>query len=178
MKKKDMQHYDKIVAVYDDQYREEQERKYKVALNSVNILKSDCLLDLGCGTGLFAEVAKLGGHVVAIDHSKNMIKEAKQKYNNEQISFLCADVDNMPFVEGTFDTIFSFTVLQNAPDPKKTVLSICPVSKSGSKVVLSVPKKAFTHSSFLHILAETRLSIVEFIDEGELKDYIAICRIL
>lgn len=179
MKKKDMQHYDRVAAVYDAQYGEEQERKYKAALDAVSISKGGYVLDLGCGTGLFIEeAAKLGGCVVGVDHSKNMLKKAKQKHDGGQVSFLCADADSLPFVEGTFDKVFSFTVLQNMPDPKKTVTSVCHVSKTGSEVMLSVPKKTFTRSSFLCLLDEPTLSIVEFIDEEELKDYIAICKTL
>lgn len=177
MKKEDMQHYDSAAAVYDVQYLEEQEGKYRAALDATRVSERGYILDLGCGTGLFAEeVAELGDFVIGVDHSAKMLKKAKQKHNGRLIFFLCADADNLPFAEGIFDKVFSFTMLQNMPYPEKTVAEICRASKKGSEVVLSVPKKAFTRSSFSRILDVTGLSLVEFIDEEELKDYIAICK--
>ena len=178
MKKEDIRHYDRVAAVYDVQYREEQEVKYSAALDAARFSKRGCILDLGCGTGLFdEEVAKLGDFVIGVDHSAQMLKKAKQRHNDQRIFFLCADADNLPFAGETFEKTFSFTVLQNMPYPEKTVAEICRVSKRGSEVVLSVPKKAFTRSSFSRILTETGLSFVEFVDEEEFKDYIAVCKI-
>ena len=176
-KKEDAQHYDRVAAIYDVQYREEQERKYRAALDATRVSKCGYILDLGCGTGLFdEEAAKLGDFVIGVDHSAKMLKKAKQKHNDQRTFFLCADADKLPFAEETFDRTFSFTMLQNIPYPEKTVTEICRVSKKGSEVVLSVPKKTFTRSSFLHILDGTGLSLAKFIDEEELKDYIAVCK--
>jgi len=172
-----MQHYDRVATVYDVQYREEQKRKYRAALDAARVSERGYILDLGCGTGLFAEeAAELGDFVIGVDHSAKMLKKAKQRHNGRRIFFLRVDADNLPFAEGTFDKIFSFTMLQNMPYPEKTVAEICRVSKKDSEVVLSVPKKAFTHSSFSHILDGTGLALTKFIDGEELKDYIAVLK--
>ncbi len=175
LKKEDVRHYDSVAAVYDAQYREEQEAKYSVVLNSICASRRGCILDLGCGTGLFVKEAAALGDYVGVDHSWKMLKKAKQKRGGQRVFFLCADADNLPFADGVFDVVFSFTVLQNVPSSERTVAEIRRVSKRGSEVVLSVSKKAFTHASFLRVLAGSELLLVRLIDGGELKDYVAIC---
>ena len=172
-----MQHYNEIAVVYDDQYSEEQKRKYKIALQKIRLLNDDCILDLGSGTGLF-EAMGLECCVVGVDISTSMLMKATQRHGGGKISFLQADASNLPFAEGVFDKIFSFTVLQNVPDLEKTVVEMRYVARKGSKVVLSVLKKGFARASFLRILRRSGLSLVEFIDEETLKDYIAVCEVL
>ena len=173
-----MRYYDETAEVYDFQYRKEQTEKYREALKAVSILRIGYILDLGCGSGLFIkEAADLGGRIVCVDFSKNMIRKAKAKIDCAgQSAFVCADADHLPFKEKAFDHIFSFTLLQNMPAPEKTVAEICRVAKVGSEMTLSVTKKAFTNSSFLRLLNEGGLAIVKFVDKEELKDYIAVCK--
>ena len=172
-----MKHYNEIAAVYDDQYAEEQKRKYEIVLHNIHILNGDCILDLGSGTGLF-EAIGLECCVVGVDISTSMLMKATQRHCGHKISFLQADTSNLPFAEGVFDKIFSFTVLQNVPDVEKTMVEMRYVARKGSKVVLSVLKKGFARASFLGVLKRSGLSLVEFIDEEILKDYIVVCEVL
>jgi len=179
IKKRSVQHYNLTADTYNRRYREEQKRKYRAALEALDAPKGDYILDLGCGTGLFIEEAvELEGYIIGVDCSKNMIKKAKHEHGDRRVSLLCADADHLPFVEGAFDKVFSFTLLQNMPSPERTVVEICRVARRGSEVVLSATKKGFTGSSFLRLLNEERLTVVELIDGEESKDYIAICRTL
>ena len=57
--------------------------------------------------------------------------------------FLCADADNLPFLDRSFDQIFTFTLLQNMPNPSKTLKEICRVANTGSQVIITVTKKVF-----------------------------------
>jgi SAM-dependent methyltransferase len=71
----------------------------------------DRALDAGCGSGTLA--LRLAGrvrHVVGIDISPSMISLAK-KYQAEQqtdnVDFVIADLESLPFGEGTFDFVAS-----------------------------------------------------------------------
>ncbi|GAH09541.1 unnamed protein product, partial [marine sediment metagenome] len=46
-----MQHYNNLAKVYESLYETEQHAKIKLALRLVKIKKSECVLDVGCGTG-------------------------------------------------------------------------------------------------------------------------------
>ncbi|MCJ7770418.1 class I SAM-dependent methyltransferase, partial [Candidatus Bathyarchaeota archaeon] len=53
--------------------------------------------------------------------------------------FLCADADHLPFREQVFDSVFSFTLLQNMPDPSFTLCEILRVAGTNGLVVASFP---------------------------------------
>jgi malonyl-CoA O-methyltransferase len=85
------------------------------------------ILDLGCGTGYFAN--KLVGlfpqaAVYGLDIAKEMIGVAKNNYSAERLSFLYADVDNMQFNDSFGDLVFSNCVLQWMPDLSNSLREI------------------------------------------------------
>ena len=67
--------------------------------------KSLKIIDIGCGTGRHAiELAKRGYNVTGVDLSKNQIKRAREKAQEEgmNIKFQIQDARNLPF-DGEFD---------------------------------------------------------------------------
>ena len=70
-KRKVMQRYDLTAQMYDERYAEEQETKYRVSLENLNV--TGCVvLDVGCGSGLFfSHVAAQASMVVGVDISLN-----------------------------------------------------------------------------------------------------------
>lgn len=60
-------------------------------------------LDIGCGTGKFADMLREKGEVYAMDISMRMLKRAK-RYG---VEILRADALRIPFKSGVFDAVFS-----------------------------------------------------------------------
>ena len=52
-KRKIIRRYDLTAQMYDARYGEEQEAKYKVAMEGLHVSSRSLILDVGCGTGLF-----------------------------------------------------------------------------------------------------------------------------
>lgn len=100
--------YDSSAHTYDARYREIQFQKYAYALSLTGPIEGS-VLDLGCGTGLFGEF--LGREIWGVDSSKGMLACAQGR-----IRGVCADACSLPFDDGSFDWVVSFTVLQNIPD--------------------------------------------------------------
>ena len=76
-----MQRYDVTAEMYDERYAEEQQRKYKKALENVNVA-GKAVLDVGCGSGLFfREVAAQADMVVGVDVSRKLLLKAKEQAN-------------------------------------------------------------------------------------------------
>lgn len=73
-------------------------------------------LDFGCGTGrLVIPLAEIAGHVVGLDVSESMLKEAFKncdKHPVMNVSLLKSD-DNLSCLDGCFDFIHSFIVFQH-----------------------------------------------------------------
>jgi malonyl-CoA O-methyltransferase len=174
-KRKVMQRYDVTAEIYEEQYAEEQKVKYIAALERVNV--ANCtVLDVGCGSGLlFSQTASKAKVVVGVDISRKLLLKAKERANDFQnVLILQADADHLPFREVFFDAVFAFTLLQNMPKPSETLRELKTVSKVGGRVVVTGLKKAFSLNAFMDFLESTGLQIVSFVDEENLKCYVAV----
>jgi ubiquinone/menaquinone biosynthesis C-methylase UbiE len=80
----------------------------------------------------------------------------------------------LPFREAFFDVGFSFTVLQNMPKLSETLNELKRVSKPAGKVVVTGLKKAFALNTFMDVLESSGLKIVSFVDDEDLKCYVAV----
>ncbi len=86
-------------------------------------LSEKIVLDMGCGSGRFADVVlSNGGYVIAVDNS-SAIEAAKDnlKENLDKALFVQADVLNLPIKENVVDLTFSIGVLHHTPDPLKGI---------------------------------------------------------
>jgi ubiquinone/menaquinone biosynthesis C-methylase UbiE len=72
-------------------------------------------LDAGCGSGCLSfKLADQINHVVGLDNSRSMIELAeKQKAEQwkENVDFVVADIEKLPFGEGTFDFVVNVLAL-------------------------------------------------------------------
>ncbi len=85
-----------------------------------------------------------------------------------------ADADHLPFKESGFDIVFAFTVLQNMPKPTETINELKRATKVDGRVVVTGLKKAFTLTNFMDLLESSGLTVVSFVDDENLKCYIAV----
>jgi len=174
-KRKVMQRYNLTANMYEERYAEEQKAKYEAALENVDI--ANCtVLDVGCGSGLFfSHTAKKAEVLVAIDVSRKLLLKAKEQAQAFGNAFvLQADADHLPFREAFFDAVFAFTLLQNMPEPSETLNQLKLVVKLGGRVVVTGLKKAFALNTFMDVLEGAGLRIVSFVDEEDLKCYVAV----
>ena len=173
-----MQSYDVTAEMYDERYAQEQQRKYKKALENVYV-DGKTVLDVGCGSGLFfKEIAIQAGLVVGVDISRNLLIKAKEQSNAfSNVTVLQADVDHLPFRDRLFEAIFAFTVLQNVPKPVKTLIELKRVTKKGHKAVVTGLKKAFSLTSFSDLLDSSDMQVVAFVDDEEINCYLAVLAI-
>ncbi len=175
-KRRTMRHYDQQAKVYDVQYLEEQNAKIESALNSMELKSNELVLDLGCGTGfLFPHIHK-PNLLVGIDTSQKLLREAKKhtkKLSNTVL--ILADADNTPFPDNIFDRVFAITLLQNMPDPTKTIPEMKRVSKPEAVFVITGLKKKFTQEGFIDLLNRARLKVSTLKTDEQLKGYVAVC---
>ena len=138
-KKESAYFYSEIAKSYQELYIEEQSAKYDIALKTLQTPLLGIVLDVGCGQGEFLQ--RISGNVilgVGIDISLGMLGEAKN-VTESVIDFICADADYLPFRERVFDSAFSFTLLQNMPDPSFTLCEMLRVTQTNALVVVSFP---------------------------------------
>jgi len=176
-KRETMRHYDQQSIVYDVQYLGEQNAKIEDALSSTELKPNEVVLDLGCGTGfLFQHINKSIRLLVGLDISSKALREAKKRTKNlSNIALIRADADNTPFRDKIFDRVFAITLLQNMPDPLKTITEMKRIGKPQSMFLITGLKKKFTQKSFSDLLKMAQLKVSTLGTDQQLKGHIAVC---
>lgn len=169
-----MRRYDLTAHLYDMRYAEEQEAKYRIALE--NLDATGTVLDVGCGTGLlFSHVAAEAETVVGVDVSKQLLLQARKRAGKfRSVHLVQADADHLPFKDAYFSVVFAFTVLQNMPKPLETLVEIRRTAKRDASIVVTGLKKVFSLGAFEELLQQAGLRVVSLKDDDILKCYVAI----
>lgn len=95
------------------------------------------VLDVPCGGGVAVRALKRdqGVDYFAVDISQRMLdrtaRVAAEHRVSEQVTTRLADVEELPFGDGSFDLVVSFTGLHCFPDPARAVAELCRVLKLG-----------------------------------------------
>ena len=82
------------------------------------------VLDVACGTGvLIPDYLERGVEsVTGVDISQEMIRIAKEKFPQENVDFICADVENAPLDE--YDVIMVYNAFPHFPEPEELIKSL------------------------------------------------------
>ncbi len=176
-KRRNMRHYDRQATIYNAQYVGEQESKIENILEKLELGSKELVLDLGCGTGfLFKHVHKQVKALVGLDLSQKALHEAKKRTKKMgNVALVRADADNTPFPDDAFDKVFVITVLQNMPDPAKTLSEMKRVGRSQATFAVTGFKKMFTQNSFVNLLEKEHLKVVPLKGYQRLKGHVAVC---
>lgn len=109
------------------------------------------ILDVGCGTGLFAKKLEKFGEVDAIDYSKEAVKFAQKRGVHAQ----CASIDKLPFPQNNFDMVVLLDVLyhQSIKDDMRALQEINRILKKDGLIVVKLPAFNFlrtTHDDLVY----------------------------
>ena len=92
-------------------------------------------LDVGCGSGLAAQLAaERGAKVTGVDAAENLLAIAQSRLPNGQ--FRVADLEELPFADNTFDVVTGFNSFQFAANPDTALAQAKRVAKSSAAVVI------------------------------------------
>ncbi len=102
--------------------------------------KEDNVLDVATGAGFLAfEYSKIAKRVVATDITPEMLEKAKNLKNDRKfknVSFITADVEDLPFENKIFDLVSCRFSFHHFPDPRKALEEMKRVCKKDGKIVL------------------------------------------
>lgn len=130
-----------------------QDRFYSATGWKEKELKNKWILDAGCGSGRFAEIAlSAGAKVVALDYSTAVDATYKNLKNHPNLFIVQADIYSMPLPENFFDFVYSLGVLQHTPDVEKAFKALIPILKPKGKICVDFYWKRFRtmmHSKYI-----------------------------
>ncbi len=104
-------------------------------------LESRLVLDVGVGSGRFAEIASdHGARVTGIDLSRAV--DAAADNLGDRVLIAQADLFRTPFPEGTFDVVYSIGVLHHTPNTRAAVRAVAKLVKPGGTLAIWVYQRA------------------------------------
>jgi SAM-dependent methyltransferase len=107
-------------------------------------LKGKLVLDVGCGTGRYVDVAeKMGAIVVGVDLSFAVDSAQKNLGSRNNVHLVQADIFHLPFRTKSFDVIYSLGVLHHTPDTKKAFSVLPDLLKPGGTIAVWVYARYF-----------------------------------
>jgi len=155
-----MSYYDEISEGYEELHKEEQLKKVKIILNKLKLKKTDKLLDVGCGTGLYLDLFDCD--VTGIDPSEKLLEQ----YNGEH-QVILGSAESLDFSDNSFDIVMSITAIHNFDDIEKGLKEIQRVGKD--RFVFSVLKRSPKYDMIEKLINELFI-VDEAIEED--KDYL------
>lgn len=99
-------------------------KKLKLVLDKTTVKKGNNILDVGTGTGILIPYLqkRIGstGQITAVDSSDNMLKIAKMKYCNKNITYLNEDIETIS-ISTRYDSIILFNMFPHLNNKTETI---------------------------------------------------------
>jgi 2-polyprenyl-3-methyl-5-hydroxy-6-metoxy-1,4-benzoquinol methylase len=115
------------------------ERALTMQLNYVEhyLPKRGSLLDVGCATGNFLNVAREHGwQVLGLEVVEKAAQIAREHYRLKVIS---TDLERADLLDGSLDAVTLWDVLEHVPSPKRALCRIHKLLKPGGNLYFSIP---------------------------------------
>src|SRR5688572_340753 len=86
---------------------------YRRTMEKLGPIKSQLVLDAGCGSGMFSSIAiKTGAQLIGVDAAPGLLEVARQR--NPHNNFLEEDLESLPFADESFHVVAGFNSFQYA----------------------------------------------------------------
>ncbi|HVC19842.1 MAG TPA: class I SAM-dependent methyltransferase [Vicinamibacterales bacterium] len=157
-------------------YYSENERRlfaeHLPALEGLKILKTD-LWDEAKNTRILAWAGCQGARAYGVDISEPTVVQARAAFDagrggRHGLQGAVGDVRNLPFLDASFDAIYSMGTIEHFDDTEGAVGEIARVLRPGGRAIVGVPNR---HDPFLRPLFATTLQAVGLYGYGYEKSY-------
>ena len=114
------------------------DRKIGIILDNASVTAGKRVLDVACGTGVLIPdyLARGVASVTGVDISPEMIKIASAKFPQENVSFVCGDVETADVGNG-FDAIVVYNAFPHFPEPEKLIARLASLLAEGGTLTVA-----------------------------------------
>ena len=169
IRKSDYESYD-YREFWEDNKRLYEDNSERIAIkNLLKDVKTDkkLFMDLGCGYGRLFTEYKDYKRIILVDYSMNNLKIAKETIKNflafnenklANISFIAADVTNLPFKENCTDIILTVRVVHHLSEPENYFDEVKRILKNNGLFFLEFANKRNLKNIFKSITGKMKTS--------------------
>jgi len=126
-------------AIWNIEYKANKQKWHKETINLPKLIENKKVLEIGVGNGktLKAILRQNPKTIAAMDFSSEALNACKKIFHEKKISFVKANMTNLPFENEEFDIIICYYVLNNLleKERKKAVKEINRVIKTRGKLL-------------------------------------------
>ena len=109
---------------------------FAAALARLEVRLGTRVLDLGCGSGLFCEMAaRRGAAVAGIDAAEPFVEIARRRLPEGR--FEVGDIEALTFEDHSFDAVTAFNSIQYAASPAHAIGEAARVARPGASVLVA-----------------------------------------
>ncbi|MGZ9234565.1 MAG: class I SAM-dependent methyltransferase [Anaerolineales bacterium] len=121
-------------------WRAGQQRRLEMIVRSVGKRIQGCILENGCGVGMYVKhITPFGGTVIGLEYDLERAAEARR--NSPHI--VNGRGEFLPLPSATFDLILSHEVLEHVQDDRAAICEMIRALGSGGCLVLFVPNRGY-----------------------------------
>src|SRR3954463_9755730 len=131
--------YDIHSNFYDATFGRLVRKRIARAIEHMNILEKELVLDLGIGTGASLPFYPQHGRVIGVDLSSGMLLQARKKIEQRGMTHATvfqADAMKLPFADDTFDHVFISHVISVVSDPYQLVREAQRGARPNARIVM------------------------------------------
>ena len=129
--------FDRLARTWDDEMIIS-DRKVERILDNAGVSRGMKVLDVACGTGVMIPyyLKREVSGIVAVDISPEMIRIAADKFPQDPVRFLCADVETCD-LDRDFDAIVVYNAFPHFPDPDRLIRILSGLLKKGGTLTVA-----------------------------------------
>ena len=121
-------------------WRAGQQRRLDMIIRAAGERIQGCILENGCGVGMYVEhLSLLGGTVIGLEYDFERATEASQ--NSPLI--INAAAESLPLPSGSFDLILSHEVIEHVQEDHTAIREIVRALKPGGRAVIFCPNRGY-----------------------------------
>ncbi len=125
-------------------------------------MRGKWILDAGCGSGRFLDVASAdGANVVGLDLSNAVDASAESLRGRDNVHLVQASIYELPFRRDVFDAIYCIGVIQHTPDPARALRTLPSVLRPCGRLAVTIyERRRFTklHAKYWARKLTTRMN--------------------
>jgi SAM-dependent methyltransferase len=121
-------------------WRAGQERRLAMLNAAVPLAGRRVLVD-GCGIGTYVRsIRRFTEHVMGLDIEIERVIEGRQRGVSNLLAAVC---ERLPFLDSSFDVVFSHEVLEHVQDDRQACLEMVRVLRPGGRAAIFVPNRLY-----------------------------------